>query len=347
MMSRAGWTRAMKVGSAAIILCILILVACTNIDPGPPPELTSTAVKQENMPEKMKTEEIFDKNKYKGLLTVHYLWFDGDVSMGDSILIQSPDGKTMLIDAGIPEAGTQVVSYLDKLGIQTIDIALNTHPHSDHIGGYATVAAKKDLKAFYMENFPYTNSSYYRNSMTVIDGKNIPKVFLEEGSTFQLGSDVKFEVMSPPKGALPDGIKSFQAAEINDFSMVFKMTYKENTFLFTADIYKHREIELVNSPWESLLKSDMVHAPHHGSESTSSSEMFVRAVSPKIAVLSQNLFVSPNLIDRYKSKSIQPFSTGMHGNVLITSDGKTMNVITEREGKRPIKTGFSNNSVEK
>lgn len=297
--------------------------------------------------EKLRTGEVFDASKYKGMLTVRYLYLDGDVLMGDSILIQSPDGKTMLIDAGVNDAGEQVVGYLNKLGIDTIDIALNTHPHSDHIGGFATVVRSKDIKAFYMENFPYTNSSYYRRTMEAVQAKQIPVTFLEEGSKFQLGSEVSIEVLSPPKGALPDAIKSYSAAEINDFSMVFKLTYKDASYLFTADIYKHREVELVGSAAaEPLLKSVMMHAPHHGNESTSSSDIFLTTVSPSIAVLSQNLFVSPNLMERYQKKGITAYSTGMHGNVLITSDGKTMNVITEREGKRPIKAGSTGVSME-
>lgn len=313
-----------------------------------PEEQTAPAPVPEAAPaEKLRTDEVFDASKYKGMLTVRYLYLEGDVLMGDSILIQSPDGKTMLIDAGVNDAGQQVVGYLNKLGIDSIDIALNTHPHSDHIGGFATVVKSKDVKAFYMENFPYTNSSYYRRTMEAVNAKRIPVTFLEEGSKFQLGSDVAVEVLSPPKGVLPDAIKSYSAAEINDFSMVFKLTYKDSSFLFTADIYKHRELELIGSTTaEPMLKSEMMHSPHHGNESTSSSDIFLRTVSPSIAVLSQNLFVSPNLMERYQKKSITAYSTGMHGNVLITSDGKKMNVITEREGKRPIKAGTSGASME-
>ncbi|WP_197035388.1 ComEC/Rec2 family competence protein [Paenibacillus sp. UNC451MF] len=303
------------------------------------PAAVSSAAPSTAPAEKLRTDEVFDASRYKGMLTVRYLYLDGDVLMGDSIVIQSPDGKTMLVDAGVKDAGQQVVKYLNKLGINSIDIALNTHPHSDHIGGFASVVNGKEVKEFYMENFPYTNSSYYRRTMEAVNAKKIPVTFLEEGSNFQLGNDVTIEVLSPPKGVLPDAIKSYSAAEINDFALVFKLTYKDTSFLFTADIYKHREIELIGSSVEPKLKSDMMHAPHHGNESTSSSDIFLKTVSPKISVLSQNLFVSPNLMERYKKKGITPYSTGMHGNVLITSDGKSMNVITEREGKRPIKSG--------
>ncbi|GAA4832537.1 hypothetical protein GCM10023310_07370 [Paenibacillus vulneris] len=340
--SKSRWRRRLELAGAALVLLALIAVGWHQWKPVQPsePAEASTAAPSTTPADKLRTAEIFDAGRHQGLLTVRYLYLDGDVLMGDSIVIQSPDGKTMLIDAGVNDAGQQVVNYLNKLGINSIDIALNTHPHSDHIGGFASVVSSKEVKAFYMENFPYTNSSYYRRTMEAVNAKKIPVTYLEEGSAFQLGSDVFIEVLSPPKGALPDAIKSYSAAEINDFALVFKLTYKDTSFLFTADIYKHRELELIGSSAEPKLKSDMMHAPHHGNESTSSSEVFLNTVSPKISVLSQNLFVSPNLMERYKKKGITAYSTGMHGNVLITSDGQTMNVITEREGKRPIKSAM-------
>lgn len=345
---KSRWRKRLELTGAVLVLVALAAVGWHQWKPvqqaapaAIPPDAPSAAPA-----EKLRTDEVFDAARNQGMLTVRYLYLDGDVLMGDSIVIQSPDGKTMLIDAGVNDAGQQVVKYLNKLGINSIDIALNTHPHSDHIGGFASVVNAKEVKAFYMENFPYTNSSYYRRTMEAVNAKKIPVTFLEEGSTFPLGSDVSIEVLSPPKGVLPDAIKSYSAAEINDFALVFKLTYKDTSFLFTADIYKHRELELIGSSAEPKLKSDMMHAPHHGNESTSSSEIFLNTVSPKISVLSQNLFVSPNLMERYKKKGITAYSTGMHGNVLITSDGKTMNVVTEREGKRPIKSGKAGTLME-
>ncbi|WP_282940664.1 MBL fold metallo-hydrolase [Paenibacillus sp. RC67] len=338
----------LELAGAVLVLLALVGVGLYQWKPiqQAEPAAVSSAAPSTAPEEKLRTDEVFDASLYKGMLTVRYLYLDGEVLMGDSIVIQSPDGKTMLIDAGVNDAGHQVVKYLTKLGINSIDIALNTHPHSDHIGGFASVVNGKEVKAFYMENFPYTNSSYYRRTMEAVNAKKIPVTFLEEGSNFQLGSDVSIEVLSPPKGVLPDAIKSYSAAEINDFALVFKLTYKDTSFLFTADIYKHRELELIGSSAEPKLKSDMMHAPHHGNESTSSSDIFLKTVSPKISVLSQNLFVSPNLMERYKKKGITAYSTGMHGNVLITSDGKTLNVVTEREGKRPIKSGMAGTQMD-
>ncbi len=324
------WIAIAKLMCIAIALSLL-LMACTDNQPQATPAPVALSDPSPQIVPTVRTEQIFDKEAGKGQLTIRYFYLDGDNLMGDSFLIVSPDGKTMLVDAGLPQVGPQVVEYLNKLGIDSLDIALNTHPHIDHIGGFATVAKEKLIKSFYMVNLPYTQSSAYNNAIAPMEAKKVPIKTLEEGDVFQLGEHVRFEVLSPPKDALPEAVKTFSAQEINDYSMVLRMTYGERSYLFTADIYKHREIELASSPWKEKLKSDMMDIPHHGSESTSSSEQFLQAVSPQIVIMSQNLFQSPNLLERLEKKGAKVYSTGMHGNIMLRSDGKTMNVTTEKD----------------
>lgn len=324
--------------AGAIGLLVVLLAACQGAGlQGKPTPSSEQSAEQTPAKEALRTERIFDKNAYDGQLTIRYFRLEGKDLMGDSFLITSPDGKTMLVDAGLPEVGGQVTNYLSKLGIDTLDAALNTHPHIDHIGGFATVAKEKTIRQFYMVNLPYPTSNPYKNAMAALDAKNVPKRTLEAGDTFQLGSEVRFEVLNPPKGELPEAVKTFSAQEINDYSMVLKMTYKERTFLFTADVYKHREIELTDSPWKEKLKSDMMDIPHHGSESTSSSEAFLQAVSPQIVIMSQNNFQSPNLKERLEKKGAKVYSTGLHDNILVHSDGKTIEVDTEKDWTPPAK----------
>lgn len=331
-MPRYRWVRAIRTG-AVLASAALLLAACLQSGPAAEP----TAAPEPSAPQEpaLRTEQVFDQEAYKGKLAIRYFHLDGENLAGDSFLIISPEGQTMLVDAGLPEAGSQVVEYLNKLNIDKLDIALNTHPHIDHIGGYATVAKEKEIGAFYMVNLPYEKSLAYRNAITAVDAKNVPKQTLQEGDTFTLGDQLRFEVLSPPKDALPDAVKTFSAQEINDYSMVLKMTYGERSFLFTADIYKHREIELTGSEWKEKLKSDMMDAPHHGNESTSSSTAFLDAVSPGIVVMSQNIFQSPNLKERIEKKGTKVYSTGLHGNILLHSDGKTIEVLTEKDWQPP------------
>jgi competence protein ComEC len=320
-----------RLAGAGAVASLLVLAACTEVTLEDAPAKSAPSAVQPSPQEVLRTDQVFDKEKYKNQLTIRYFYLEGPEMTGDSILIQSPDGKSMLIDSGLPGVGAQVVSYLDKLGVAKLDIALNTHPHTDHIGGFATVAQKKEIGVFYMENLPYPSSASYRNAIAALDAKQVPKEILEEGSTFKLGEEVSFEVLSPPKGELPGAIKTFSAPELNDYSMVLRMTFRGQSYLITGDIYKHREMELVGSALAEKLDADSLHVPHHGSESTSSSELFMQAVTPKYAVMSQNLFQSPNLMERYQKKGAQVFSTGLHGNVLLILDGKDIRTITEKD----------------
>ncbi|OPA80442.1 hypothetical protein BVG16_06850 [Paenibacillus selenitireducens] len=327
MFSIEKWLRLAKYAGVLGITALLLLTACTTVKTDSENPVSTEPVVQIKQ-EALRTKEVFDHDKYKNQLTIRYFDLKSKEDTGDSILIETPDGKTMLIDAGIPEVGPQIVQYLDDLGIGKIDYAVNTHPHADHIGGFATLLQSKDISTMIMENLPY-DSNAYRNTVQALHQKKLKVEYLEDGDTFQLGSDVKVEVLNPPPGALPAAVKNFSFAEVNNQAMVLKITYKENTFLFTGDIYKDREYKLVDSHAQAL-KADMMHVPHHGN-TTSSSPAFVKAVSPQIAIISSNILQSLDVVKRYEKNGVKVYVTGLHGNILITSDGKELNVITEKD----------------
>lgn len=318
---------AVKAGSVLSIAILMIGISCSKLDQ------SATTPPLEGDPVGT-TVDIFNRELFKDQLTIRYFHLEGNVSTGDSILIQTPDGKTMLIDAGIAAAGEQIVAYLDKLGIDSIDIALNTHPHPDHIGGFATVLQKKKASAFYSADFPYASASY-RAAMDQVKAQKIPQMYLEEGVSFQLGSDVNIEVLRPNKGALPDAITSDDTALINHHSLVMRIIYKGVTFLTTGDIYKEREAELIESGID--LAADIVHVPHHG-HATSSSEAFVRAVKPKIALMGANVFNSYAVEQTYRKADANVYSTGMNGHILIATDGSSIRVIPEKDVVPPAQT---------
>ncbi len=293
-----------------------------------------TGETEEKEPE-LRTAEVFDLEKHKGKLTVRYFYMEGKEKTGDSILIVTPDDKTMLIDAGLKEGGQQVVKYLKNMGIDRLDVILNTHPHIDHLGGFPTIIQNFEIGEAYMINHPYPSSNSYNNFISAMKRKKITPVYLEEGDSFQLGEHIHIDVLNPAKGELPDAIQSYEARAINQFSMVFKLTYEDTSFLFTGDIYVERERELVKK-YGDLLKADMVHAPHHGSNTSSSSE-FVQAVSAKVAVMSTNKFESMKNMNRYEAYGASVYSQQLHGNILIISDGKELEVVTEKDWENPLK----------
>lgn len=315
--------------SVLVIALLLVLTACSGADtdsaaPAANVEKPAAQFKQAAL----RTEEIFDQAAYKDLLTIRYFDLESKEDSGDSILIRTPDGKTMLIDAGIPDVGPQVVQYLDKLGVQAIDFAVNTHPHADHIGGFMAVLQSKEIKTMLMENLLY-DSNAYRNTIQALQDKKVKVEYPEDGATFQVARDLKVEILNPPQGVLPSAVKKFTYPEVNNQAMVLKLTYKENTFLFSADIYKEREYKLVDGKG-AALDADMMHVPHHGN-TTSSSPAYVKAVSPQIAVISSNILQSADVVKRYEKNNAKVYITGLHGNVLITSDGKKLKVITEKD----------------
>lgn len=274
-------------------------------------------------------DHLFDRNRYNDVLQVRYFHLTGKEVMGDSILIQTPDGNSMLIDGGLPGAGGQVAGYVKRLGLERIDIALNTHPHTDHIGGFAAIANLLQVGQFYMENLPYAGSQSYEKAVAAFEGKQIPIKFLERGDTFQLGEEVRFEVLNPPKGALPGHVNPSDLPAVNSHSLVLKMHYRGQSFLFTGDIYKDRELELIESMGKEL-QSTAMHVPHHGS-TTSSGFAFIQAVKPQAAIISNNHFKNRDLLRLYDAQKTKVYITEEHGSILLTFDGERMNVLTEKE----------------
>lgn len=275
--------------------------------------------------------DLFDRTLDQGKLTVRYFCMRWDYPTGDCLLVRSPDGKTMLIDSGIPETADQVLGYLDRLGVDTIDIVILTHPHIDHVGGMARILAEKRVGKLYTINISLEDlySEPYREAEEMMRLKQIPRIVVEEGDTFNLGADVAIEVFSPPRGMNPAEFESKHDAVINHHSMVYKVTYKNNSFLFSSDIYEQRERMLIEK-YGSRLRADMMHAPHHGSTSSSSAS-YIRTVNPKWAVVSfrVNNRVTANILARYRELGVKPYHVGIHGNVLLVSDGDRIQVYTE------------------
>ncbi|MDP4153015.1 MAG: MBL fold metallo-hydrolase, partial [Bacillota bacterium] len=207
---------------------------------------------------------IFDTSGDKGQFTIRAFKLDAKDKSGDSLLLKSPDGKTMLIDAGLPECSSQLVGYLKKLNIGKLDYVVATHRHVDHIGGMPTVLDTFKADTVYTTDMPY-NTEINKKFNEAITRNGCKNVYLKRGDTFDFGSDIKVEVLNPepdiviPKNFVPEDNAYF----LNDRSIVLKMTYGQKTFLFCGDLYKSREVELVNL-YGDKLNADFLKVPHHG-----------------------------------------------------------------------------------
>jgi beta-lactamase superfamily II metal-dependent hydrolase len=162
----------------------------------------------------------------EGMLTVRFL----DVGLGDAILIESPSGKTMLIDAGSGLMSRDLLSELDTAGITNLDVVLATHPHEDHIGGMGAIITRYPVGQFIDAGIPHTTSTY-KNLMKQVGALNIPYRKVRAGDTITLDPGVAFRVINPDGMLLSADGNEDVAENLNENSHVLTLAYGNITFL--------------------------------------------------------------------------------------------------------------------
>ena len=235
------------------------------------------------------------------------------MGQGDSILIQTED-KNMLIDAGNTEDGSKLVTYFKDQGINEFNYVIGTHAHEDHIGGMAKIINNFKIDKFYMPDV-ITTTKTFENTIDALNDNNVKFETPSINDTFNLGGCL-FEVL----------YVGTDASNLNNSSIVLKMTYKNIKFLFMGDATTSVEKEILNDD----LKADILKVGHHGSD-TSSSTKFLDEVSPSYAIISVGLNNSYNLpssktINRLRN--INVYRTDESGSIIVTSDGDSINIET-------------------
>lgn len=309
---------------ALIPFVLSLAIAITGLSMSPTtedtkgPELSSpiaqedqTQTQEQPIEQEGSTSESVNKK-----LKVHFI----DVGQADSILIQTPDGKSMLIDAGNNADGQAVVSYLKGQGVSKIDILVGTHPHEDHIGGMDNVINSFEIGQIYMPKVSHTTKTY-EDVLTAISRKGLKITSPTPGSTFSLG-EVRFTILAPNSSTYED---------MNDYSIVLKMEYGNTSFLFTGDAEQVSENEIIAKGYN--LKADVLKVGHHGS-SSSTSQAFLDKVSPKYAVImvgSDNNYGHPHkeTMDKLEAKGIPVYRTDENGTIVATSDGNNITFNTQ------------------
>ncbi|MBR2328245.1 MAG: MBL fold metallo-hydrolase [Clostridia bacterium] len=245
-----------------------------------------------------------------------------DVGQGDSILIRSGD-KTMLIDAGESSAKADLESYLNSQEITKLDYVVCTHPHSDHIGGMENVLRKYDYDNIIMPKVSHTSKTFI-SLLECIDGQNKEITEAKSGAEFTLG-EAKVKILAP---------NSSDYDELNDWSVVLKITVKGKSFILTGDAEKLSEEEILNI-YAKELNCDVYKVGHHGSKS-SSSNLFVAAMTPKysaISVAAKNSYKHPSdeVVKRLEMAGSEVLTTADCGDIVffVTADG-ALGVKTEK-----------------
>lgn len=256
----------------------------------------------------------------EGDVTVHFI----DVGQGDCELIKTRN-KAVLIDCGEKEYYADVISYIKSQGIELIDYVIVTHPHSDHAGGMSYILDEFDIGTVIMpkiqESVIPTTSTYIR-LLKSIDNNNITVEYADTGKEYAI-DDIKMTVLSP--------VKDYD--DLNNYSVAVKLVHGENSFLFTGDIEKEAENDIMEKNYD--ISADVLKIAHHGS-STSSQKKFINAVSPHYAVIevgSPNSYNHPHkeTVQLLENKDITIYRTDLYGTIVFVSDGKTFNILTEKE----------------
>jgi beta-lactamase superfamily II metal-dependent hydrolase len=242
-----------------------------------------------------------------------------DVGQGDSCLIQTPGGKNIIIDGGYPGQGRKVISLLKRKGIRRIDCVVATHPDMDHIGGLIAVLDKFEIGEVLDIGHPHTTRTY-EDFLKTIEEKNINYRIMRREDALDWGEKVSVQVLNPPKEL--HGSK-------NEDSIVLRLVYGKISFLFTGDIGRQAEEDLVNT-YHKNLRTTILKCPHHGSR-YSSTFRFLEEVRPEVVVISagrDNPYGHPKeeVLDRYREVGTKIYRTDIDGNIIVTSDGRSYQV---------------------
>ena len=235
------------------------------------------------------------------------IWFL-DVGQADSILIQDND-TYMLIDAGNNEDGEKLVSYFQSLGIESFQYVIGTHAHEDHIGGMNDIIDNFNIGTFYMPD-AITTTATFESVLDSLEAKNIAFQTPSIDSIFKLGN-----------AAIDVLYVGTDDSDLNNTSIVLKLTYGNTSILFMGDAEK--EVETIIEKKD--ISADVLKVGHHGSN-TSSSKTFLEKVNPSYAIISVgtgNSYGHPSntTIQNLENQNIQIYRTDENGTIIMTSDG--------------------------
>ncbi len=256
-----------------------------------------------------------------------------DVGQGNAALIQTIEGKNILVDGGgfsdysSFDIGRYVVGpFLWDQRIFSLDAVILTHPESDHMNGLLYILENFKVNLL-VKNRDTRSSRPYMDLMDLCNKKKI-KVWHPSHTDSTLNFDQTSLIF------FQDAIGPVNQ-NLNNNSLVFKLWFDEFTLLFPGDILNEREMTLAGMQ-ACNLESSILISPHHGSL-TSSSKIFLDKVNPESVVIScgynnQYGFPHPDVLKRYRKRGYKVFRTDINGAVTISSDGIVYNILTRKGG---------------
>ena len=231
-----------------------------------------------------------------------------DVGQGDAALIQGD--RTVLVDGGPRER--DVVHYLRRVGVTSIDEVVLTHPHQDHYGGLFAVIGGLNVSALRVPRPPLPSELEYSELFQLAAMRGVPVLYPWDPSV----SDMEILHPSSPE--------QFDDLSVNDASIVLMVSYGASSALFTGDVEKFTEGLL----GDQLTQVSVLKVAHHGSRSSSSAG-FIRSVNPALAVIScgdNNQFNHPSSLVLSRLNGAVVHRTDQHGTLQFKTDGMTEKV---------------------
>ena len=293
-----------------------------------------------------------------GELTIRIL--DVGPINGDSILISSPTGKTVLIDAGDTTKGKAVVEALKRYNIQQLDYFIATHPHPDHLGGAAEVfkAVKvlnvidngqeptvppellppKQTKAAAKKPAPVKKpasvTKFYDDYKEAVKASGASYAIAQPGTKHDLGGGALLTILAPSEPFFTKDRMTSGGNEANANSIVARLDYGTFSMLLAGDAESQTEHRLMTK--ELNLQTKVLKVSHHGSKYASSGD-FLNRVKPEIAIVScgaWNRYGHPNqaVLDRLRAANVKLYRTDLQGEITITTRGKD-NEVTVKTAK--------------
>ena len=255
-------------------------------------------------------------------LTVYFF----DVGQADCSLLLFPDGKTMLIDAGNRADGPKISQYLNNLDIDTIDYFVLTHPHEDHTGGAKDIFNGFEVLTVCLPNIPTEfepDTAVFKEMNTAIENEKCRTLKLNAGTVIAENEIYEITALTPDEASV--------YSDLNNWSLSLLIDCFTNTLIFTGDCEKPAELDMLNS--KINLDADILKVGHHGSEN-SSSEDFLKAVTPLVSVISSgvgNTYNHPHAetVTRLNSIGSKIYRTDTVGTVIAKCYDGGFNIETD------------------
>lgn len=259
------------------------------------------------------SERIGNRKGYDELdgIQIHYI----DVGQGTASFVDNGD-MDILIDTGPDDNSYKIVDYLRQLKVRRIEYLFLSHPHEDHIGGADEIFERFEVSRVVMPE-QETNSSYYDEMMRAAKKEGAEIIYASSGNEFEIG-DTSVKILSPSPR------ESYSEEELNLSSLVIQLQYGKRSFVFAGDAEAENERYILKQ-YGKRIDCDILAAGHHGS-STSSTEEFIRALSPDIAVIScekNNEYGHPHIetLTTFKKFKVDVCRTDREGHIVFSCDG--------------------------